>query len=101
MNAFDDEYDSKNENKPNDINNILYKSELIIMESSVQMKKLMLLRLKIMYSGGIKSSHNFNTHGQAYSPPADPMFTPYQYFKEIFDDDIIDTIVKNKDIFSL
>ena len=59
MNAFDDEYDSKNKIKPNDINNILYKSELSIMESSVQMKKLVLLRLKIMYSDGIKKFLQF------------------------------------------
>ena len=36
--------------------------------------------------------------GQAFPPPPDPNVTPYQYFKEIFDDAILSIIADNTNI---
>ena len=39
--------------------------------------------------------------GHAFPPPVDPILTPYQYFKQMFDDSIIADIVDNTNLYSV
>ena len=42
-----------------------------------------------------------NFCGPPFPPPPDPVLTPYQYFKQLFDDNLIDIIVENTNLYSM